>query len=81
MTELTVRKSDEVFRRPDVDLTTRMAGVTFPNPVFTASGCAAAGQELDQFFDVSELGGVVTKSTRQPRSRKLAASGSSGALP
>ncbi len=47
---------------PAVDLSTRMAGVTFPNPVFTASGCAAAGQELDQFFDVSALGGVVTKS-------------------
>ncbi|MDX6218350.1 MAG: dihydroorotate dehydrogenase catalytic subunit [Frankiales bacterium] len=61
-TELTVRKREEVFTRPDVDLTTRLGGVTFPNPVFTASGCAAAGQELDQFFDVSELGGVVTKS-------------------
>jgi len=47
---------------PAVDLTTRMAGRTFPNPVFTASGCAAAGQELDQFFDVSAIGGVVTKS-------------------
>src|SRR4051794_13072236 len=62
MTELTVRKTEEVFQRPDVDLTTRLGSVTFPNPVFTASGCAAAGQELDQFFDVSELGGVVTKS-------------------
>ncbi len=47
---------------PDVDLRTRMAGITFPNPIFTASGCAAAGQELDQFFDVSSIGGVVTKS-------------------
>ncbi|MCW2776401.1 MAG: dihydroorotate oxidase catalytic subunit [Frankiales bacterium] len=45
-----------------VDMTTTLAGVEFPNPVFTASGCAAAGQELDQFFDVTELGGVVTKS-------------------
>ena len=45
-----------------VDLTTTLAGVEFPNPVFTASGCAAAGQELDQFFDVTLLGGVVTKS-------------------
>jgi dihydroorotate dehydrogenase (NAD+) catalytic subunit len=45
-----------------VDLTTTLAGVAFPNPVFTASGCAAAGQELDQFFDVTLLGGVVTKS-------------------
>ena len=44
------------------DLTTRLAGVTFPNPVFTASGCAAAGSELDRFFDVTALGGVVTKS-------------------
>ncbi len=45
-----------------VDLSTRLAGVAFPNPVFTASGCAAAGRELDQFFDVTLLGGVVTKS-------------------
>jgi dihydroorotate dehydrogenase (NAD+) catalytic subunit len=48
-------------RRP-VDLTTRIAGVEFANPVFTASGCAAAGRELDQFFDITLLGGVVTKS-------------------
>jgi dihydroorotate dehydrogenase (NAD+) catalytic subunit len=27
----------------------------------TASGCAAAGRELDQFFDVSELGAIVTE--------------------
>jgi len=46
----------------EVDLSTRLGGVEFPNPVFTASGCAAAGQELDQFFDVTQLGGVVTKS-------------------
>src|SRR3954451_7018283 len=45
-----------------VDLSTRLAGVYFPNPVFTASGCAAAGQELGQFFDVTALGGIVTKS-------------------
>jgi dihydroorotate dehydrogenase (NAD+) catalytic subunit len=61
MTELTVRHG-EVFAAPDIDMSTRLGSVSFPNPVFTASGCAAAGQELDQFFDVSELGGVVTKS-------------------
>lgn len=44
------------------DLTTDLAGVRLPNPVMTASGCAAAGQELSQFFDVTELGAVVTKS-------------------
>jgi dihydroorotate dehydrogenase (NAD+) catalytic subunit len=53
----------------DVDLTTELAGLALPNPVMTASGCAAAGRELDQFFDVAELGAVVTKSImRDPRS-------------
>ncbi len=61
MTELTVRR-DTPSPAPRVDLSTTLAGRTFPNPVFTASGCAAAGQELDQFFDVTALGGVVTKS-------------------
>jgi dihydroorotate dehydrogenase (NAD+) catalytic subunit len=45
-----------------VDMTTRLGSLTLPNPVLTASGCAAAGRELSQFFDVSELGAVVTKS-------------------
>lgn len=54
---------------PRVDLTTRLADVTLPNPVMTASGCAAAGRELGQFFDVAELGAVVTKSIMlDPRS-------------
>ncbi len=44
------------------DLTTDLAGVHLPNPVMTASGCAAAGQELSQFFDVADLGAIVTKS-------------------
>lgn len=45
-----------------VDLRTDLAGFVAPNPVFTASGCAAAGRELAAFFDPAELGGVVTKS-------------------
>jgi dihydroorotate dehydrogenase (NAD+) catalytic subunit len=54
---------------PECDLTTRLAGLTLPNPVLTASGCAAAGRELAQFFDVSSLGAVVTKSIMlEPRS-------------
>ena len=44
------------------DLSTRLGTVTLPNPVMTASGCAAAGRELHQFFDVAQLGAVVTKS-------------------
>jgi dihydroorotate dehydrogenase (NAD+) catalytic subunit len=59
---MTLRPAVEDGPAPEVDMSTRLGSVTFPNPVFTASGCAAAGQELDQFFDVSLLGGVVTKS-------------------
>ena len=51
------------------DLTTRLSTVTLPNPVTTASGCAAAGRELNRFFDVARLGAVVTKSIMMdPRS-------------
>ena len=51
------------------DMTAHLGSVELPNPVLTASGCAAAGRELHQFFDVSELGAVVTKSIMtQPRS-------------
>jgi dihydroorotate dehydrogenase (NAD+) catalytic subunit len=55
--------------QPDeVDLTTVLADAHLANPVMTASGCAAAGQELHQFFDVAHLGAVVTKSImRDPR--------------
>jgi dihydroorotate dehydrogenase (NAD+) catalytic subunit len=52
-----------------VDMRARLASVTLPNPVLTASGCAAAGRELDQFFDVAAIGAVVTKSIMtRPRS-------------
>jgi len=54
---------------PDVDLAVQLAGADFPNPIFTASGCAAAGRELDSYLDVAELGAVVTKSIMaRPRS-------------
>jgi dihydroorotate dehydrogenase (NAD+) catalytic subunit len=51
------------------DLTARLGTRTLPNPVLTASGCAAAGRELHQFFDAAALGAVVTKSIMsRPRS-------------
>jgi dihydroorotate dehydrogenase (NAD+) catalytic subunit len=54
---------------PRYDFRTNLAGVDLPNPVLTASGCAAAGRELEQFFDVAALGAVVTKSIMlEPRS-------------
>jgi dihydroorotate dehydrogenase (NAD+) catalytic subunit len=43
-------------------MTARVGFVELPNPVLTASGCAAAGRELNQFFDITSLGAVVTKS-------------------
>jgi len=45
-----------------VDMSTRLASFALPGPVLTASGCAAAGQELSQFFALDRLGAVVTKS-------------------
>ncbi len=45
-----------------VDLRTRLGHVELPNPILTASGCAGAGRELAQFFDVAKIGAIVTKS-------------------
>ena len=51
------------------DMSTTLSSFELPNPVLTASGCAAAGRELAQFFDVAELGAVVTKTVMlSPRS-------------
>jgi dihydroorotate dehydrogenase (NAD+) catalytic subunit len=64
--------SPEELRRPDlehIDMRTRLGSLELPNPVLTASGCAAAGRELHQFFDVARLGAIVTKSIMlEPRS-------------
>jgi dihydroorotate dehydrogenase (NAD+) catalytic subunit len=51
-------------RAAAVDLRARLGAVQLPNPVLTASGCAAAGRELAPFFDVAELGAVTTKSVQ-----------------
>ena len=53
----------------EIDMSTDLAGIEMPSPVMTASGCAAAGRELDQFFDITSIGAIVTKSVMlQPRS-------------
>ena len=52
-----------------IDMAADLAGIELPSPVLTASGCAAAGREIDQFFDITAIGAVVTKSVMlQPRS-------------
>ena len=38
-----------------------IAGVTFKNPVMTASGTFGSGMEYSEFVDLNRLGGVVTK--------------------
>ena len=51
------------------DYGTRFGGRYFSNPIFTASGCAGSGKELSQFFELSDLGAIVTKSIAlKPRS-------------
>ena len=48
---------------------TTLGQAEFENPIFTASGCAGSGKELSQFFDLNQLGAVVTKSIMlKPRS-------------
>ena len=42
-------------------LKTVLNGVTLKNPVITASGTFGFGQEYDQFFDISRLGGISSK--------------------
>lgn len=59
---ITLRRSGEAPRHSAVDMTTTLGSLTVPDPVFTASGCAASGQELAPFNDLAGLGGVVTKS-------------------
>ena len=71
MTRLTrvIAPAETEVPLPDVDMSTRLVTTTLPNPVMTASGCAGYGRELDQFFDITALGAVVTKSIMlQPRS-------------
>ncbi len=39
----------------------KIAGVTFKNPVMTASGTFGSGMEYSEFVDLNQLGAVVTK--------------------
>ncbi len=50
------------------NLKTCFAGLTLTSPVLTASGTCGYADELDEFMDLSAIGGIVTKSiTLQPR--------------
>ena len=71
MTRLTrvIAPGEDEQPLPDVDMRAELGELTLRSPVLTASGCAGYGRELDQFIDVTALGGVVTKSIMlDPRS-------------
>ena len=51
-----------IYKMSTLDFSTKIGSKRFNNPIFTASGCASSGQELAQFFPLTELGAVVTKS-------------------
>lgn len=46
-----------------VDLSIKIKGLEFKNPVLTASGTFGYGTEFDDFMDVSSLGGIIVKGT------------------
>jgi dihydroorotate dehydrogenase (NAD+) catalytic subunit len=64
MTRLTrvIAAGSDATPLPAVDMSTTLASAQLTSPVMTASGCAGYGRELDQFFDITEIGAVVTKS-------------------
>ncbi|HTR68897.1 MAG TPA: dihydroorotate dehydrogenase [Mycobacteriales bacterium] len=61
---VTLRPKSRTPRHVDVDMTTTLGSFVAPDPVFTASGCAAAGRELATYNDLSLIGGIVTKSIK-----------------
>jgi len=51
-----------------IDLSVQIGALKLKNPVLTASGTFGYGTEYNDFYDVSQLGGIVTKTiTRNPR--------------
>ena len=52
----------------NVDMSVAVAGVTFRNPVITASGTFGFGREYAGFLDLNKLGGIAVKGlTLRPR--------------
>ncbi|MGD0582224.1 MAG: dihydroorotate dehydrogenase [Bacteroidales bacterium] len=51
-----------------VNLRCRIGDLEFRNPVMTASGTCGYGPELEEFFDIGRLGGIIIKgTTMEPR--------------
>jgi len=53
---------------PPADMAISIGSLTLKNPILTASGTFGYGLEYDDFFNVSDLGGICTKGlSREPR--------------
>ena len=51
-----------------VNLSVKICGVEFSNPVIAASGTFGFGREYNELYDISAVGGVSTKGlTLEPR--------------
>ena len=46
---------------PDPDLTVKIGGLILKNPVIVSSGTFGFGQEFEDFFDLDQLGALVSK--------------------
>ncbi len=70
MTRMRLTTAPEAVRTlPPVNMSAHLGPLTLPDPVLAASGCAAAGRELDPFLDLGAIGAVITKSIMlDPRS-------------
>jgi len=45
----------------EISLASKLAGITFKNPIIPASGCFGFGREYSKFYDLSMLGGIAIK--------------------
>ena len=45
----------------DISLEVKIGSLELKNPILTASGTFGYGLESRDFFDVSQLGGIITK--------------------
>ncbi|WP_370326279.1 dihydroorotate dehydrogenase [Euzebya sp.] len=66
--DATPQRARRPVRPADVDLRVQLGDLILANPIVTASGTFASGQEINRFFDVKRLGAVAVKSiTLEPR--------------
>lgn len=57
------------------DLSVKVAGVSFDNPLIAASGTFGFGREYGEFYPLSALGGISCKGITLPRREQMTGSG------